>query len=634
MSQTLGSNINFALISQLLSLGSADAIIIPKDYRDKVLQVKKLLQNDISGIANSVLDFAIECALVNYEVEANGKTADLYNDWLDNINISLNGQIPVGIRALAKQYFIERWKGSSHLLLNTRWENVDGYMLPTVIYLVDGEDIVVKSDPNTYTEIGKIKYAIRTSNDSSKDIPLPQKAKNKIFIQKPYESWSTYQPTPFTIKRGVYQNIKMLELITKKGENVVHKALEYMLLLKKGDKDLVKNNLPEFAYNREELTGAKEGLKKVIADSKIENGIPTYATNFDTDLSHFIPDYTKVISKDIYSPFEKRILQGLGMIEIVEGTSSSRQQSILNPKPLTREIYSGINDFKEFLNNIIISIKQENKKEHRNFSNTKTRMKDTIVQAFATMDDKTILRGIYDRGGLSKETYVELSGDVNFESQVEKRKNEKKRGLDIDLFPPVTQNTEKDVTDDIDAPDNKKKIDTDTKEKNENDNKDGVEKKNFTRSLEEFKCPHCANVFDFESQPEISIDKANCPECKKEVSRPNLNKAFYTKKNYPDTIKNLPAGARTIWIDTFNAIFEETDDEDAARKAAWSNVKKKYKKNKDGKWKKKSKAEIQKSSVESPKETNSNLDDLIKLKKLEVLEKQEKVLSKIDKESK
>lgn len=56
--------------------------------------------------------------------------------------------------------------------------------------------------------------------------------------------------------------------------------------------------------------------------------------------------------------------------------------------------------------------------------------------------------------------------------------------------------------------------------------------------------------------------------------------------NIPDSIKNLPQGAKTIWVNTFNAVVSDGGSEDDARKAAWSNVKNKYKKE-GGKWVKK-----------------------------------------------
>ena len=59
----------------------------------------------------------------------------------------------------------------------------------------------------------------------------------------------------------------------------------------------------------------------------------------------------------------------------------------------------------------------------------------------------------------------------------------------------------------------------------------------------------------------------------------------YKTESPPDVIKNLPTGARKIWINTFNEVSKESDEE-SARKAAWSNVKAKYKKTGDN-WVKK-----------------------------------------------
>ena len=57
----------------------------------------------------------------------------------------------------------------------------------------------------------------------------------------------------------------------------------------------------------------------------------------------------------------------------------------------------------------------------------------------------------------------------------------------------------------------------------------------------------------------------------------------YKLSDPPDTIKTLPKAAQKIWIETFNAVAEETEDEDAARKAAWSRVKDDWRKV-DDKW--------------------------------------------------
>lgn len=56
----------------------------------------------------------------------------------------------------------------------------------------------------------------------------------------------------------------------------------------------------------------------------------------------------------------------------------------------------------------------------------------------------------------------------------------------------------------------------------------------------------------------------------------------YSKDKPPAAIKSLPSGAKSIWIDTFNAVHKGTGgNETQARQAAWANVKKKYKKQGD-----------------------------------------------------
>lgn len=59
----------------------------------------------------------------------------------------------------------------------------------------------------------------------------------------------------------------------------------------------------------------------------------------------------------------------------------------------------------------------------------------------------------------------------------------------------------------------------------------------------------------------------------------------------PFTVKDapprnvLPKAALKLWVSTYNSVFDETGDEDQARQAAWSNVKKAgYEKGEDGKW--------------------------------------------------
>ncbi len=53
----------------------------------------------------------------------------------------------------------------------------------------------------------------------------------------------------------------------------------------------------------------------------------------------------------------------------------------------------------------------------------------------------------------------------------------------------------------------------------------------------------------------------------------------------PDSVQdNLPERAQKIYLAVFNSAHEQYGDEVTAIKVAWSAVKKKYEKNKAGKW--------------------------------------------------
>jgi len=58
----------------------------------------------------------------------------------------------------------------------------------------------------------------------------------------------------------------------------------------------------------------------------------------------------------------------------------------------------------------------------------------------------------------------------------------------------------------------------------------------------------------------------------------------YSVTKPPEWLKNLPAGAVRIGVDAFNAVLEQTGDEEKARKASWAAVKTRYEKTEDGTW--------------------------------------------------
>jgi cation transport regulator len=58
----------------------------------------------------------------------------------------------------------------------------------------------------------------------------------------------------------------------------------------------------------------------------------------------------------------------------------------------------------------------------------------------------------------------------------------------------------------------------------------------------------------------------------------------YSYEDYPEQIENLPEAARRLWVDAYNAAFEEHNDEDIARRVAWTVVNRDYERGDDGEW--------------------------------------------------
>jgi len=587
MSQIPRFSNSIGWLIDMISLLQGSISTVPEDYRTQVLSVKKLMQNDETGIISTLLDFAISSASdINLSVDTNNsRLTELLNNWLGDINGSLLGKIPIGIEALSKEYYRERWKGSSFLLLRTIWEEVDGFKLPAKMWFVDGEDIDVKYD-NEIVTLGDEQYSIIIDPKyPKKNIKLPTNRNEKIFIQKPYNAWGTPYSTPFIIQRGLYKNALFLKTLMNKGEVVVAKALEYLMVIKKGTEALAKENRSEFIYSDEDLKAVKEQFGLLTNKRNTEKGTPSYITNFDTEIEHLIPEYERILKPTLYAPIEQRLLSGLGLVDITSVASSSRREGTLNPKAYIGELNSGISDFKQLMKDILVTIVIENQKNHPKYFSIKNSIgvRSTPVKAFMSDDYKTMLRSLYDRGVLSKRTFVEVVGETSYCQERDRRIQEAIDADDVILFPPIIQNLEQTRSPEEDTP-------TNIEDENKLDDRTGPEKDNFNlSSLEEYKCK-CGEIFDFESQKEISVGSVECPKCKTICKKPEVS----TKKNYeeapynkiselPDSVKNVMSKTlQKVWMDVFNKAYPK--GEDYARKAAWNVIKKIAKKNKDGEW--------------------------------------------------
>jgi hypothetical protein len=427
----------------LITFYSSESIITPTTYPERVAGVKSTLASDTSGLVNSVLDFAINTALVEYNIETeNEQLKELVSDWFDQINSAFIGKIPIGIQGLAKEYFRERWKGSSFLVLRSQWADTKigdtSFNLPTKMWFVDGQNIIVDGDEKVRM-IGEENYYIKISDSEKKAIPVDEK--ELIFVQKPFDSWSSLYANPFLIQRGLWRNLQIFELLTKKGEKFISKALEYMLVFKHGTEALALNGNPGFTYSEDDLKTAKDDLKKVVNDNANSPGIPVYSTNFDTQFEHLVPDYSTVMKTEIFTELERRLLGGLGLIDIITGTSSTRRESILNPKPFIKEVEAGITEYAQLLENVLFVIADRNKANHPKYFSEKIELHYSPIKEFITDNIRDHLRSCYDRGVLSKETYTEVMG-VDLDIEVTRRERETDKKLEVKMYPPIIDNKE------------------------------------------------------------------------------------------------------------------------------------------------------------------------------------------------
>ena len=118
-------------------------IIVPTNYHDRVECVKTMLEDDVSGLVDSLTDFSVQTASVNFGIETDSsELTKILKKWLDNINSPYKGQIPRGIKPLAQEYFKERWKSSSFPVLKiTKWDTINGISVPSKMFFVDGGSI-------------------------------------------------------------------------------------------------------------------------------------------------------------------------------------------------------------------------------------------------------------------------------------------------------------------------------------------------------------------------------------------------------------------------------------------------------------------------------------------------------------
>ena len=463
-----------------------DTLQVPTEYKKQIIAVDKLFANDHTGLIDTMLDFYINSAVVDFDIVSDKTNmTKILKLWFSNINNNVRSTVPVGIKALAKQYFIERWKGSSMMLLKCNWEDVDygklgKLKMPSQLWFTPGKNITIKN-PGKEVELGKEVFYVDSEpcrNDSSRS----------FYVQRPFNKWFDGYPTPFIIRRGLFANAKFLKLLTDKSYNIITKSVDYFLLLKKGTEGLAKQNNVNYTYSSTELKEIKDLLNKInnvkpnaediqtvqdYFDSK--KTVPVYATNFDTEIDQILPDFSKVINGSVIGPMERKILYGLGLVELVEGTSTTRKESILNPKPMIAEVLNGIEDFKNLMLDVVTDITLKNT-DRKRIARSNITITNNNPTEFITKEVREHFRSSYDRGLLSKKTYLQLCGH-NIEQEIVSRTKEHDDNLQETLYPPIVRNDR--------SVEEIKVVKEGDKDENIPEDKKGIEKRNYATEIKE-----------------------------------------------------------------------------------------------------------------------------------------------------
>jgi cation transport regulator ChaB len=289
--------------------------------------------------------------------------------------------------------------------------------------------------------------------------------------------WHDKYPIPFLVKRGVYHNWRIIEAIKRNEIDILDQVIPYMLLIKKGTERLALDK--GINYDDKKLKQVIQQMEDLIRKAKsahfdLEKAFttPVRASQFDEEIKHLIPDLSSIFQPDLFASAEKNIIAGLGFIDVVEGETTTRRESILNPKPFIQEVISGVDDFKQLLKDLVLLIVEKNQDQPK-YAELNFEITSSPVRGFMTDKFKERIRQLYDRGRVSSQTAVELIGEIDFEVEVRRREKEAKDGIEYIMAPPLIENREGVGQDFSVSPGT---------DKEPPDDKSGIEAKNFNKA--------------------------------------------------------------------------------------------------------------------------------------------------------
>lgn len=452
------------------TLRSFKKVRVPTDFFEQVDAVDKILKNDRSALIRTLYNFMVNAATVNYEFDTGNTNVDeRLKTWKENLNSGISEDIPSGLRALSEQYFRERWR-SSFLILNIQFESVDGWMLPTKMWFMDGGNVRVEGDA---TKLGGYKYYVgRKTGKQLKSIIT-----RKILVRKPYNMWYDQVPTPYLVGNGALYHALNKELVLDKQSDLMAEVIPLMFLSKLGNDITQKDgDLP----GEEELKEHEKKIKEMQQNYKTgaNGGFNAGTFPHDVDFKQTVPEIENFMSEKILRPSDKNILSAMGMIEM-EGFSKSRQETVLNPKVMVEEVIDAVLDWRDILNEVAKMTLEINKRKHPKDTNRAIRVVPGLIRAFLTNDDKVLIRSAFDRGSLGHEDFVAIL-PFDWETTMKRRIAERDGGLDDKLYPHVIMNQEQHPDDPGDNPESIKE-ESPEKQKSEKDLAATAEIEDFTK---------------------------------------------------------------------------------------------------------------------------------------------------------
>ena len=453
-----------------LMITPSGKIKVDKTFHGQMKQINGLLSNDRTGTVSTILEYMIHAGTVDINFNSkNSKLTKLFDIWKNDINTNIGLDIPSGLRGFTEQYLRERWK-SSFIGVVLQWKNINGFQMPSKMYVIDGASIHVKSDSKTLN--GRTYWIGKPNKKNS--IELKNTDKQTVIIRKPYNQWYASYPVPYLVRKGTLYHSLFKSKILDRQADIIETAFPYQLLIKVGTQEAIKKGMGPTQTDLDNIKAEFQKQKANFDEHVFAKGL-VEAVAGDVNLEELMPDYKKALDSDITKAVDRNLLSSLGMIEL-KGFSTDREEAILNPKILVEEVEDGVKDYVELLSEIVKQVKIRNSRKYT--VNDIVEVQPGIIKTFLTAEMKTLIRSWYDRGLIGQKSALENTTGFDYETQIRERDLEDKLDLDKKLYPRVIQNMESSPADL--TPDNENIPD---------DKKPGTpEAKNYKNACEEIDC--------------------------------------------------------------------------------------------------------------------------------------------------